>query len=205
MSAPAPARVPVEELARLAVAVVLHDRGALRAFARTHGAASADRGVAETLLQCHLFCGVPRTIAALDTLREAGFALDASPPEEAPPAERAARGDALFDRIYGDQHGAVRAHLARLEPTFARWVLDHAYGRVLSRPGLDAEERELVAMACLAATGHDRQLASHTRGAVRCGAAPGRCAGVLDAVAPLVDPERLARARDVVARFARPE
>ena len=83
-----------------------------------------------------------------------------------------------------------------------RWIAEHAYGRVLSRPGLDGASRELVAVAALAALGHDRQLASHARGAVRCGARPGDVLAILDAVADLVPAERLGRARDIVASFA---
>ena len=199
--------LPLEALAGLAVAVVLHDKSTLRSFAGAHGAAAADARLRETLLQCHLFCGVPRTLAALDALADAGLRLAdgaASSREDADPAAPREAGAGLFDRIYGEGADDVRAHLRRLDPTFERWVAEHAYGRVLSRPGLSAAERELLAVAMLAATGHDRQLASHTRGAVRCGAAPEDVTAVLEAISVRVDPERLSRARDVVARFARP-
>jgi len=201
------AAVPLAALAGLSVAVVLHDRAALRAFAPEHADAGADERLREALLQCHLFCGIPRTLAALDALADAGLRLapDAGTRgADADPEEPRRAGAAVFDRIYGDGADDVRAHLARLDPTFERWVAEHAYGRVLSRPGLDAAERELLAVAMLAATGHERQLASHARGAVRCGAAPEEVAAVLEAVAGPVDPERLSRAREVVARFARP-
>lgn len=194
-------------LAGLAVAVVLHQRPALTAFAREHADAASDERLREALLQCHLFCGVPRTIAALDALGDAGLRLaDGAdgPRESAETVPPLGAGAAMFDRIYGDGADAVRAHLERLEPTFARWVAEHAYGRVLARPGLDAAERELLAVAMLAATGHDRQLASHARGAVRCGASAEDATSILEAVADRIEPERLARAREVVARFARP-
>lgn len=197
-------------LVRLAAAVVLHDRVRLRDFARAHSGHAGDLGLREAILQCHLFCGFPRMIAALDELRQAGLSLTS--PEavrggdhgEDPGAVRE-RGAGLFDTIYGSAAGTVREHLIALDPAFADWVADHAYGRVLSRPGLDAASRELVAVACLAATGHDRQLASHARGAVRCGADPGDANRALDAIADAIPADRLQRARDVVARFARPE
>lgn len=197
---------PIErdDLVRLAVAVVMNDRAGLARFAQAHGGApSDDAGLRETLLQCHLFCGMPRTIAALDALKDAGLTLTPAPPSEASAKERDRDGAALFDEIYGGGADAVRAHLETLDPTFARWVAEHAYGRVLARPGLDAPTRELVAVACLAATGHDRQLASHARGAVRCGATPEDVARVLEVIGPALRPDRLTRARDVVARFAR--
>ncbi|MEC8493305.1 MAG: carboxymuconolactone decarboxylase family protein [Planctomycetota bacterium] len=195
-----------DDLVRLAVAVVLHDRAMLAEFARAHGGdAVEDAGLRETLLQCHLFCGVPGTVAALDALREAGLALAPAPPSERSTEERRAEGAELFDEIYGDGADAVRGHLAELESTFAGWVAEHAYGRVLARPGLDARTRELIAVACLAATGYDRQLASHARGAVRCGASPDDVAHVIEVIGPTLGPDRLNRAREIVTLFARAE
>ncbi|MEM9382177.1 MAG: carboxymuconolactone decarboxylase family protein [Planctomycetota bacterium] len=205
----------VPDLVRLVTAVVLSEERALQAFAAEHADRADDVGLREALLQAHLFCGFPRTLAALDALRAAGLILA---PGAAPQAHGAAgddeglapesvraRGAALFDRIYAEGADGVRAHLEALDPTFASWIADHAYGRVLSRPGLDAGSRELLAVAALAATGHERQLASHVRGAVRCGASAADVEATVDAIASLVRPERLDRARHVVARFARPE
>ncbi|MEM9799434.1 MAG: carboxymuconolactone decarboxylase family protein [Planctomycetota bacterium] len=189
----------VPDLCRLTAAVVLHDADALAAFARRHGHESSSAALREALLQCHLFCGFPRTIAALDALRSAGLVLDGPADEDHEPA----RGAALFDRIYGESADDVRAHLGRLDPTFATWVAEHAYGRVLSRPALDAAARELLAVAALAATGHERQLASHVRGAIRCGASQGDVHAALTAVEDALGPERLERARAVAERFAR--
>ena len=45
-----------------------------------------------------------------------------------------------------------------------------AYGQILSRPGLEARERELAAIGTLAILDAPRQLASHLRGARRTGA-----------------------------------
>lgn len=206
MSAGSGESLPREELLRLAVAVVLHDRAGLVRFAQAHGArAASDERVRETLLQCHLFCGMPRTIAAFDALKAAGLSLDQAMPREAAPEHRSEAGAELFARIYGEQTEAVLDHLGTLDRTLALWIAEHAYARVLSRDGLDAATRELIAVACLAATGHDRQLASHARGAIRCGAAPEDVAAVLETIRPTISPDRLTRARDVVARFARGE
>jgi alkylhydroperoxidase/carboxymuconolactone decarboxylase family protein YurZ len=85
---------------------------------------------------------------------------------------------------------------------FARAVLEQAYGRVLARDGLSAARREVLACAALTALGQDRQLASHARGAVRCGATPQEVEAVLDALEGLVPRERLFDARMVIRRFA---
>ena len=50
------------------------------------------------------------------------------------------------------------------------FVLEAAYGRILTRPGLDAVTREVVAVGVLAAQDQQRQLAGHARGAARLGA-----------------------------------
>ena len=94
------------------------------------------------------------------------------------------------------------AMLARHHPDFARWILEHAYGRVLARPGLSADRRELLAVAALAALGQDRQLASHARGAVRCGASVAEVLAALECLRGLVPDERRLAARRVVERFA---
>jgi 4-carboxymuconolactone decarboxylase len=57
-----------------------------------------------------------------------------------------------------------------LHPDLAVWMLEEGYGRVLSRPGLAARERERVAVTVLAALGWERQLVSHLIGARRLGA-----------------------------------
>ena len=197
----------VPDLCRLAVAVVLHDVDTLSAFGADHADEGDSIALRETLLQSHLFCGFPRTIAALDLLRSVGLELSAptGAPLRLPRGAERARGEELFDLIYGSGADGVRAHLESLDPAFAGWVAEHAYGRVLSRPALAGSARELLAAAMLAATGHDRQLASHVRGAVRCGARRDEIDGVLDAIEDLVSTENMARARQVASRFARPE
>ena len=49
-------------------------------------------------------------------------------------------------------------------------MVEHGYGRVLSRGGLGARARELITVAVLAATRRERQLVSHLLGAARVGA-----------------------------------
>lgn len=150
----------------------------------------------------HLFAGVPRTIEAFDNLSEVGGVGEPEPEEVLNELDNPTRGEPMFNTIYGDRSEAVRSHLRGHHPDLCTWVLGHAYGRVLSRPGLEPELREMLAVAALASLGQDRQLASHARGAVRCGASPEAVAAVLDVLPNRVDAQRLARARSVVARFA---
>ena len=102
----------------------------------------------------------------------------------------------------GDYSDRVRRFLTKGHPDFARWIAEHAYGRVLARPGLSADRRELLAVAALAATDQDRQLASHARGSLRCGAEPEELAAALETVRDLLGDERCGRALRIVARIA---
>ena len=192
-----------KRLARLTTAIVLGQWEELARVRVEAPAGEPDRAWREAVLQAHLFAGFPRLVEAYGVLETAGglgeFDADETAHEDA--ATTTPRGRELFDRIYGAEAERVRAALERRQPLFASWIESHAYGRVLSRPGLDAGRRELLACCALAATGQDRQLASHARGALRCGATRAELQSVLDAIADLVRPERIERARRVVERF----
>jgi len=158
----------------LALAIVAVWRGDWDALQQ---AVRAGRGLAmqradfeETLLQAVLFCGFPRAVTAFETLA-------AHWPAEHPPAggalgaaEQAAAGQALFAAIYGRNEAAVRAMLLGHHRDFHDFVLEVAYGRVLSRPWLTGRERELLGTAALAASDQLRQFAGHARGALHLGA-----------------------------------
>jgi 4-carboxymuconolactone decarboxylase len=136
-------------------------------LARELGVARA--ALEEVLLQGALFGGFPRTVEAFQLLRTRWGARQQDPPTPEPEPPSAA-GEALFDRIYAELAPAVRRELTELHPSLARWIAEHAYRAVLARAGLDARTRELAAVTALAASGCRRQLLSHARGAMRCGA-----------------------------------
>jgi 4-carboxymuconolactone decarboxylase len=187
-------------LARLFAACVLGEWNAVRAERARAAPGEPDRRWREALLMVHVFAGVPRAVESYGVLAAAG-GLGAPEPGELD--EPRTGGAELFARIYAEAQDGVRALLEQHSPLFARHVLEHAYGRVLARPGLAADRRELLACAALAALGQGRQLASHARGAVRCGAHPDEVRAVVEAVADLAGPARSADALDVVRRFAR--
>lgn len=153
----------------------------------------------------HLFAGIPRQVEAYEVLSRHG-GLGALEPDEDQDRtldnEAAiARGGSLFDLIYGSNASSVRSRLYSFHDDFGTWVQRHAYGRVLSRPGLDAATRELCAVGALAALDQLRQLASHARGAEACGASRASIYGVLESISDLVDADRIARAKTVLDRF----
>ncbi|MBL8729955.1 MAG: carboxymuconolactone decarboxylase family protein [Planctomycetes bacterium] len=124
----------------------------------------------ETLLQAVLFAGFPRVVTAFEVLGDAWPA--AAPPAGGalPPDQQAAAGRALFAAIYGRNEAAVHAMLRGFHGDFHDFVLESAYGRVLSRPGLEPRVRELLAVGVLAAQDQLRQFVGHARGALHFGA-----------------------------------
>ncbi|MCU0866400.1 MAG: carboxymuconolactone decarboxylase family protein [Planctomycetes bacterium] len=138
------------------------------AAARTLARPRAD--LEETLLQAVLFCGFPRVVTAFEQLA-AGWPVP-TPPRggSMPAAEQAAAGAQLFAGIYGRNEEAVRAMLRGCHEEFHDFVLQAAYGRILTRPHLDPRRRELIAVAVLAAQNQGRQFAGHARGALHFGA-----------------------------------
>jgi len=154
-------------LVELTVAVARGEWDRLLALRATH---EPDRAFREALLQLHLFVGFPAVVEAFTRL-ERGGGVGAPEDDEADlEADGHARGRALFGRIYGEHGERVEGVLRGAHPQLCHWVLGHAYGRVLTRPGLTGAERELLAVAALALRGPARQLASHLRGALACGA-----------------------------------
>lgn len=101
-----------------------------------------------------------------------GFA-QAGEPAAAPVSEHRARGLATLDTITGGGTEALRESLAGIAPELADWIVDFAYGDVVSRPQLDLRSRELATVAALTALGNAApQLRSHIRGALNAGCSP---------------------------------
>ena len=150
----------------------------------------------------HLFAGFPRQVETYGVLAEVG-GLGALAPEEVEHcADRPDRGDGLFTTIYGSQSDRVKGALTEGHPDLQKWILGHAYGRVLTRPGLSARMRELLAVAALSVLHQERQLASHVRGAIRCGASAEEVEAAVQVVEDLLSPEELTKVSEVVKQFS---
>ena len=178
---------PDRRLLLLAGGVTAHGSEPLAAaffpFALARGAGAEP--LAEIVLQTHLFAGYPRTINALFALRAAfGRAQSPSPESAEAPATRAARfrtrGESLCRRIYGSNYDALRKNIRALHPDLDTWMVEEGYGRVLSRPGVDAATRELAALTALVVLHVPRQLQSHLRGARNVGASDAEIELTLD-------------------------
>jgi len=136
-------------------------------YREAHASGIPPGDLAEATLQVFLFAGYPRTILAFQALQATAPGPVPTEPDRGDFLER---GRETFRKVYGKHTDEVLEMLAGLHPDFARYVLHDAYGQVLGRPFLPLVERELLAVAMLAALGLPEQLKAHVRGAKRAGA-----------------------------------
>ena len=185
-----------ERLARLFTAICLGDFDEVRAIRRDAPANEPDRAWRETVLQTHLFCGFPRLVQAYGVFDAEGGLGDPEPDEYALEGDTRARGAALFDEIYSTAADKMRSRLNEFRPDFSTWIQEHAYGRVLSRPGLEPALRELLSVCVLAALDQPAQFESHARGALRLGATQEELQRALDVAAEIAPNAHIERARN---------
>ena len=124
----------------------------------------------EVVLQTHLFAGFPKTIFALRLFQTLGVSVPDDLQDEREESVVLADGEALCAQIYGSAYDRLREMMASLHPEFDQWMVMTGYGRVLSRRGLEARQRELAVLPVLADQRAWPQLESHAAGALRCGA-----------------------------------
>lgn len=127
------------------------------------------RSVSELLLHLSLFLGYPVMLEGLEAInsRTKSKRLHNSLILSQKTTRR--RGRRTFQIIYGRQSDKVIKGLNQLQAGLGHHVVTEAYGRIISRRGLDLAERELVSVTILFIKGFRRQLVSHVRGAMRAG------------------------------------
>jgi 4-carboxymuconolactone decarboxylase len=158
-----------------------------------HASQSAHR-LQEVALMVHLFAGYPRGLAALAQAVQLGRLPPMPETVQLASGDRE-RGMGLFRQVYGEVADRVADQIRDLHPDALHWVLTHAYGRVLNRPGLSLAEREVLAVAALTALGSVPQLKGHVVGAIRCGASGAALRDAVDQITDLAEPEHVRTAR----------
>ena len=78
-------------------------------------------------------------------------------------------GAARRARAQGAKADQLQAALAELDPQLAVWADSFVFGDVWGRPGLEFEQRMLVAITALAVGGHTPQLKNYLHGALEDG------------------------------------
>ena len=185
-----------EALVRVSAAIAAGARERIERALEAARAHVDTRAVEEAILQSYLFLGYP---AALNT-----FALwrhvsgePASEPLDEDPASWPRRGEAVCRAVYAGQYDRLRGTVRALHRDMERWMVEEGYGKVLGRPGLALDLRELCVVAILAGIDAPRQLYSHLRGAIQVGADDSRVDAVLDVALEEAPPHVVRRSREV--------
>lgn len=119
-----------------------------------------------------------------------------------------ARTEALAVRraVLGDEYVSRAVNRdTPMDKAQQEYVLDHCWGAVWTRPGLDRKVRSIINVAMLAATGHHDELRIHLAGALRNGCSEEEITeillqvGVYAGTPALVSAFRIAR--EVIADF----
>ena len=153
----------------------------------------------EIILQTHLFAGYPRTINALAVVRKEGCTFNTS--VDAPHEQWREDGENLCSQIYAGAYDKLRDAIGALHVDLESWMLEIGYGRVLSRPGLSAMQREFGVLAVLGGQNVKPQLMSHLRGALHVGATPEVLERVLDLVGKIWGAKAQADGLEVLAKL----
>lgn len=187
-------------LIRLAASLAAGSEADIRRQLQIASASTPAVWIEELILQTYLFAGFPRALNGMREWRRLH-------PEVAVPAETVtadvarARGEKTCATVYGSMYEKLRVNIRALHPALDDWMILEGYGKVLSRPELDLQRRELCIVAACAAAGQDRQLQSHLHGALNAGVPAGTITESLKALADVVSDELLARASGLWQRI----
>jgi 4-carboxymuconolactone decarboxylase len=191
-------------LVQLSAAIAAGDEAMIRSWLLQAARDVPPLHVEELLLQSYLFCGFPRALNATREWRRVSQ-LAAPASDEAEDVLRGEewreRGEQTCAAVYDGMYEKLRLNVRDLHPALDAWMVVDGYGKVLSRPGLDLQRRELCIVAACAAMGQDRQLHSHLRGALNVGVEPAALSETLDALADLVGADHVRSARLLLARI----
>ena len=198
-------------LVRLAAVVTAGEEDAVRAALVLAVDTVPPLWVEELLLQTYLFAGFPRALNATREWRRISGRAPLAEDGGGEPATSGARtrtqlaiwreqGEATCARVYGPMYARLRANIRDLHPALDDWMVVEGYGKVLSRPGLDLGRRELCIVAACAAAGQERQLLSHLHGSLSVGVPAPVVDEAVEALAPVLDDDRLRTTRMLWAR-----
>ncbi len=158
----------------------------------------------EVVLQSYLFAGFPRALNAAREWRRALGGSGAERNEKGGSYENVfswrLQGEETCEVVYGKNYEKLRKNIRALHPALDDWMIVEGYGKVLSRPGLDLQRRELCIIAACVAAGQDRQLHSHLHGALNAGVPTPVVSAALACLEGVVDAANLNRAQMLWAR-----
>src|SRR5690606_25453246 len=149
----------------LAIIAMLAATGNRTEALRLHLAGAIANGVTreeiiELLIQLSVYRGFPSALNAFSVARSV-FALGVqtlqvdipTPVDMESRSDRLERGNALLAKSSAASGDAVVRSFDDIAPDLGRMIVEHSYGEVFSRSGIDLKTRELSACAALAAIG----------------------------------------------------
>ncbi len=106
----------------------------------------------EIILQAHTLAGFPRTINALIKIRDIGLHPEGSKHFEETHILDSWRADGkkTLQTVYGPVADKLRANFRQMHPLLESVLVEHIYGRVLSRPLVGLRVRELCTVSIIA-------------------------------------------------------
>lgn len=191
-------------LVRVAAAIAALDENSVREeMEAAHSRVDAAL-IEEVILQSYLFAGFPRALNAARIWRT--FATEPAPATLAQTDDLEGwreQGKQTCATVYGSAYEKLRDNIRSLHPLLDEWMITDGYGKVLSRPLLNLKLRELCIVAACAASGQQRQLHSHLRGALNAGVSADAVESTLDALSDLIPADRLASYKLLFSRVRR--
>ncbi len=172
----------------MAVATMLATAGNRADLLREHLTGALHCGatpeeVIEVLIQLSVYAGFPAALNAFSVAGEVLSTWSERPgimppaPQSLPPPEsrkeRRKRGLAVLAVTSGASGEAVVSSFDDIAPDIGRMIVEHSYGDLFARTGLDPKTRELTACAALAARGTvttETPLRVHVNAALNVGA-----------------------------------
>jgi 4-carboxymuconolactone decarboxylase len=194
--APGSLDAPTLALVRIAAATATGDEGKLRERMIAARAVNvAPLWVEELLLQSFLNVGYPLALVAFGVWRSvAGPPRDTGESIAHPEWGRwTERGVQACSEVYGRTYHKLLLNLRALHPAIEPLVVVDAYGKILGRPGLDSQRRELCTLAAIAMLRAERQLHAHLRGALNTGSTREEVDAVLAVLEADLPPDRALR------------
>lgn len=88
-----------------------------------------------------------------------------------------------FDSASGQ---AVVSSLKDIAPDLGRYMIEFGFGDVYTRPGLDKQQRQIITMSALAATGQTEFLEANVGAALNLGLTPNQIVEIFINLAPFI-------------------
>ncbi len=146
---------------------------------KAHAGAALNAGATpvelrEAVYQCAPFIGFPRTLNAVSTVNEVfaerGITLPLESQATVTEQDRAQKGAAIQQRLYGDEIAREMAQMPESSASeVARFLTEFCFGDIYTRRGLDLKTRELLALCLFVTMDADAQIGAHIKGNLRLG------------------------------------